>query len=362
MIQGRASVQQIPAATPFKPAAQLQQELGLAELLRLGANENPLGPSPKAVAAITATAPEAHFYPDAGNTALRRRLSADLGFPMDQIVVEAGISGLLRVAAEAFLEAGEKVIYPWPTFAAYPNIVLVSGGVPVAVPSLPDLRPDWDALVAAAQDARMVWLCSPNNPTGLSFGLKELRAFVDRLPPDRLVVVDEAYYEYSDNESALPLVAEGRPVIVMRTFSKVYGIAGLRVGYAVMRPDLADWFNRCREPFQVTNLSQAAALGALDDPEHVALSVAVAREGREYLAEQCRALKVEAIPSDANFVLLHLGFDCRALAGALLRRGVMVRATDDIFALPGFLRVTVGTREMNERFVSAFAELLPQFR
>lgn len=362
MIRGRASLQQVPAVTPFKPAAQIQRELGLPELLRLGANENPLGPSPRAAAAMAAAALETHRYPDASNVDLRERLSQELGFPPDHIVVEAGISGLLRVAVEAFAEPGDRVVYPWPTFAAYPCMVHLTGAIPVAVPSRPDLHPDWEGLAAAAQTARMVWLCNPNNPTGLGFGLDQLRAFLDRLPPEVLVVIDEAYYEFSRLETALPLVREGRPVIVMRTFSKAHGIAGARVGYAVMSPQLAGWFDRCREPFQVTSLGQAAALAALEDREHIQRSVAVAREGRAFLAEQCRALGVAAVPSEANFVLLRLSFDCRPLAHALLQQGIMVRATDDLFDLPGHLRITVGTPAMNERVAAALAALLPRFR
>lgn len=358
MIQGRAPLQGVPASTPFKPAAQLKRELGLTELYRMGANENPLGPSPRALVALQAAAAELNRYPDANNVELRTRLSERLDFPLDHIVVEAGISGLLRVAAEAFINEGDRVVFPWPTFGVYPMFIKFMGGVPVPVPCKPDLQTDFDTIAETARRARMVWLCNPNNPTGLAFGLEPVRQLLDRLSPETIVVVDEAYYEFSDVETALPLVREGRPVIVMRTFSKAHGIAALRVGYAVMRPDIADWFNRCREPFQVTLAGQAAALAALDDDEHVAGSVEVARSGRTYLAEECRKMGLEVVPSSANFVLIKIGRDCRPLAGALLRQGFMVRATDDLFDLPGYLRVTVGTEEMNARFVEAFKGVL----
>jgi histidinol-phosphate aminotransferase len=357
MIQGKPSLQQIPAATPFKPAAQLMREFGLTELLRLGANENALGPSPKALQAMAAAAGESHRYPDAASLDLRLRLAALTGFPTEQIVVDAGISGLLRVAAEAFAGPGDRVAFPWPTFAIYPNIVHVTGATPVPVPCRPDLQVDFDALAEAARHCRMVWLCNPNNPTGLGFGADDLRRLADRLPPDCLLVVDEAYYEFGAAETALPLVQEGRPVVVMRTFSKAHGLAALRVGYAVMRPDIAEWFNRCREPFQVSLPAQAAALAALDDGEHVDRSVALVKEGRAFLTEACDRLGIPVLPSEANFVLLRLGGDCRPLAGALLRCGLMVRATDDLFDLPGHLRVTVGTPPMNRRFVEVLAHL-----
>jgi histidinol-phosphate aminotransferase len=359
MIQGRPTLLHIPAATPFKPAAQLKRELGVPSLLRMGANENPLGPSPLAMAALAMAAAEINRYPDAGSLELRTRLSEKLGFPMEWIVVEAGISGLLRVAAEAFVEPGDKVVFPWPTFAVYPHVVRLTGGIPVPVDCGPDLQVDFDALAEAAQDAKMVWLCNPNNPTGLSFGLDQLRAFLKRIPPTCVVVLDEAYYEFGDGITALPLVAEEQPVIVMRTFSKAHGIAGLRVGYAVMRPDLAGWFNRSREPFQLTLAGQAAALAAVDDEEHLQRSVALVREGRAYLAGECARLGIPMLPSTANFVLLRFGGDCRPLGQALLQRGIMVRATDDLFELPGCLRVTVGTPEMNQEFLAALAELAP---
>lgn len=358
MIQGRAPLLRIPAATPFKPAAQIKRELGLTELLRMGANENPLGPSPLALQAMAEAAGDVNRYPDAGSVDLRARLAERLGFPPDHIVVEAGISGLLRVAVEAFVSSGEKVVFPWPTFSVYPMLVHLMGGTPVPVPCGPDLQVNFRALAEAARDARMVWLCNPNNPTGLSITNDEVRSLLDRLPPDCIVVVDEAYYEFGPGVTALPLVQEGRPVVVMRTFSKAHGLAGLRVGYGVMRPDIALWFNRCREPFQVTTLGQAAALAALDDHEHVARSASLAREGRHYLQEACAQLGVNTIPSDANFLLLRLGVDCRPLATALLQNGIMVRATDDLFELPGYLRVTVGTPEMNARFVDSLRKLL----
>lgn len=353
MIEGRDSLKQVPANTPFKPAAQIKRELGLTELLRMGANENPLGASPRAAAAIARAAAESQYYPDAGNLELRARLSEKLGFPMEQIVVEAGISGLLRVALEAFVEPGQRVAFPWPTFAVYPLMTLSLGGTPVPVPLRPDMGVDFPALTRAADGARMVWICNPNNPTGRGEPLAEIRALASALDPGAALVVDEAYIEFADQESALPLVREGLPVVVMRTFSKAYGLAGLRVGYAVMAAEIADWFNRCREPFQVTGLGQAAALAALDDEGFLARSIATIREGREYLFQECRRLGIDPILSEANFILLTLGGDCRPLSRELLKQGIMVRATDDIFDLPGHLRVTVGTPEMNRKFIAA---------
>lgn len=357
MIQGRSCLAAITGVTPFKPALQIKRELGLTQLDRMGANENPLGPSPKAIAAMVAAAQEAQYYPDAGSWDLRRELASRFNWPVEGIVVEAGITGLLRVSVEAFCEPGARVLYPWPSYANYPLTVLPLGATPVPVPGK-GLEPDWDGIAREAQTAKLVWLCNPNNPTGLQYGNTEIRWLLERLPAGCLLMVDEAYHEYGDQASAIELLREGHSIVVMRTFAKAYGLAGLRVGYGLMPPAIADWFNRAREPFQVSSIAQAAALAALDDQEHLDRSIQVVREGRAFIAAECAKLGVTVIPSASNFVLLHVGTDCRPLAGALLKQGIMVRATDDIFALPGYLRVTVGTRAMNERFVAALSSLL----
>lgn len=357
MIKGRSCLSAISGVTPFKPAMQIKRELGLTQLDRMGANENPLGPSPKAIAAMVAAAQEAQFYPDAGAWEVRGALANRFDWPVDGIVVEAGITGLLRVAVEAFCEPGDRVVYPWPSYANYPLTVLPLGATPAPVQGK-GLEPDWEGIAREAQTAKLVWLCNPNNPTGLQYGNAEIRWLLERLPGGCLLMVDEAYHEYGDQASAFELLREGAPIVVMRTFAKAYGLAGLRAGYGLMPPAIADWFNRAREPFQVSSIAQAAALAALDDQEHLDRSIQVVREGRAFLAEECAKLGITMVPSAANFMLLHFGTDCRPLAGALLKQGIMVRATDDIFALPGYLRVTIGTREMNERFLAALRTLL----
>lgn len=358
----RPGVLRIPAATPFKPARQIMAELGLDSLLRLGANENPLGPSPRVVEAIAQAALEAHRYPDAENLELRRVLADRLGVGVDEVVVDAGVSGTLRLAIASFMQAGDKLVYAWPTFPLAAMLVHLVEGVPVPVPGTPDGRHDLPAMAAACQDAKLAVLCNPNNPTGRYITRAELGAFLDAVPDTCLVVVDEAYYEYAQAEpdfaDALAFYRQGRRLIVMRTFSKAYALAGARVGYMVAPPDLCDVINRAREPFQVSNLAQAAALTALADAEHVARSVAVARDGRRQLAAGVAALGYRALPSAANFILMDLGRDCRPVAAALLRRGIMTRACDDLFGLPGWLRVSVGTPEQNARFLATLPDVL----
>lgn len=358
----RPGVLKIPAATPFKPARQIMAELGLDSLLRLGANENPLGPSPRVVEAVAQAALEVHRYPDAANLELRRVLAARLGVGLDEVVVDAGVSGALRLAICSFLQAGDRLVYAWPTFPLAPMLVHLVEGEPVPVPGTPDGRHDLPAMAAACREAKLVLLCNPNNPTGRYITRGELAAFLDAVPATCLVAVDEAYYEYAraepDYADAMEFYRQGRRLLVMRTFSKAHALAGARVGYLVAPPDVCDVINRAREPFQVSNLAQAAALAALADEDHVARSVAVARAGRQQLAAGAAALGYRALPSAANFVLMELGRDCRPVAAALLRRGIMTRACDDLFGLPGWLRVSVGTAEQNDAFLAALPRVL----
>ncbi len=358
----RPGILRIPAATPFKPAKQIMAELGLDNLCRLGANENPLGPSPRAVEAVAQAALDCHRYPDSGHGELRQVLAAKLGVNPDEIVVDIGVSGALRLIIEAFMHPGEKLVYSWPTFPLAAMLVNLAEGQAVAVPGTPDGCHDLPAMAAACQDAKLVILCNPNNPTGRYITTAEMNAFLDAIPPTCLVMVDEAYFEYAQGEpgyaDGVELFRQGRRLLVMRTFSKVHGLAGIRIGYTVAPPDLCDIMNRAREPFQVSNLSTAAALAALADAEHVASSLAVARDGRRQITAGVEAMGFRALPSAANFLMVELGQDCRPVAAGLLRHGVMVRACDDIFSMPGWLRVSVGTADQNEQFLTALRAVI----
>lgn len=355
----RPAVMRLPAAHPFKPAAQIQQELGLAELLRLGSNENPLGPSPAAQAAAMASLSRAHLYPEAGYTELRAGLAEAFGLSPDQVVVDQGISGILRLVLSAFVRPGDRVVYPWPSFPPYRDLTYLVDGVPVPVPLTGTLEHDLAAMAAAAREARVVILCNPNNPTGTAIDPDALAEFMAAVPEETIVVADEAYIEYAAGEpavaTALPYVKSGRPVIVTRTFSKVYGLAGLRVGYGLTTPALADALNRAHVPMAVSETAQVAALAALADTGHLQRTVELARTGRAYLTAALTELGLQAIPSYANFLLVRTGGDARPLATALLQHGVMVRATDGLFDLPGHLRITVGLPEQNQRVVAALA-------
>lgn len=358
MIKGKDFLFKNPTDSPFVPASILKKKLGGKELLLMGANENLLGPSPKALRAIAESISEAHRYPDGSNFELRERIAKHLDVPADYIVVEAGISGILRVAVEAFVKPREQVVYPWPSYASYPLIVRAAGGIPISVPLSSDLTTDFEAILEAAQSARMIWLCNPNNPTGMKFTNEPIRWLVNRLPSSCLLMIDEAYIEYSEWQGVLPLIREGYPIVAMRTFSKVYGLAGLRIGYAVMNPELADWFNRCREPIMVSSISKTAAMAALDDKKYLQCSIKAVQQGLKEIEQGCLKLGIEVVPSKANFVLLRFKSDARKLEFALLQRGIMVRATDGLFDLPGGLRVTVGTSDMNQRFLYELSRII----
>jgi histidinol-phosphate aminotransferase len=338
---------------PGKPIETLERELGIAGSIKLASNENPLGPSPKAVAAIQRAAAGVHRYPDGAAHRLRQALSARLGVQPEQLVFGCGCDELLELVAKAFLGPGDEAVFAWPSFAMYPIVVQGMGASAVRVPLDADLVHDLPALAKAVTPrTRVVIVCNPNNPTGTSVGAADFDAFAAELPPDVLLVVDEAYREYAtrpDFPDSLAWVARRPGTAVLRTFSKIYGLAGARIGYGVMDAELASWLDRARHPFNVSLLAEEAALAALGDEDHVRRTLEVTHEGLRFLRHELAALGFETWPSDANFVLVRAGAGVYDL---LLREGVIVRPMGG-FGLPEHVRITVGTREENERLLAA---------
>ncbi len=340
---------------PGKPIETLERELGIREAIKLASNENPLGPSPKALAAILAAAGRVNRYPDGACFELRSALSERLGALPEQFVFGSGADEILELIAKAFIGPGDEVVYAWPSFAMYPIVTQGMGATPVSVPLTSDLVHDLGAMRAAINErTRLVFVCNPNNPTGTSVGAEAFDRFVASLPSDLVLAVDEAYVEYArraDMPNALGWLARRPGTVVLRTFSKIYGLAGLRVGYGVADLELAGYLERARHPFNVNLLAEEAALAALGDHEHVARTLALNTEGLDFLARELAALGIRSWPSDANFLLAETG------AGAyevLLRQGVIVRPTAG-FGLPRCVRITAGTAEENERCVKAIA-------
>ncbi len=342
---------------PGKPIEELERELGIEDSIKLASNENPLGPSPRAVAAMREAAGEIHRYPDGACFALRAALSARLDVAEDQLVFGSGADEILELLAKTLLGPGDEVVYAWPSFAMYPIVAKGMGATPRAIPLTSDFVHDLDAMVAATNDrTRLVMVCNPNNPTGTSVGAKAFARFVEALPADVVLAVDEAYYEFRrrpDFPDVVALLAERPGTIVLRTFSKVYGLAGIRIGYGVADAALASYLERARHPFNVNRLAEVAALAALDDEAHARATVESNAAGAEYLTTELAALGIETWPTDANFVLARTGAD---VYERLLARGVIVRPMAG-FGLSEHVRISIGRPEENERLIKTLAEI-----
>jgi len=342
---------------PGKPIEELERELGISGSVKLASNESPLGPSPRAVTALRAAAEGVNRYPDGHAFALRRKLSAGLGVPEAGLVLGNGSSEVLELLAKAFLGVGDEIVFAWPSFAMYPIVAQGMGAKSVTVPLDAGLGHDLDAMAEAVHErTKLVIVCNPNNPTGTSVAAEAFDRFAGALPEDVVLVVDEAYMEYArrdDFPDALAWIARRPATIVLRTLSKIHGLAGLRVGYGATSPELAGYLQRVRHPFNLNAMAQAGALAALDDDEHVARSREVNARGMAYLERELGALGIETTPSDANFLLARAGAE---VYEPLLREGVIVRPMAG-FGLPEHVRVTVGLPEENERLVKALRRL-----
>jgi histidinol-phosphate aminotransferase len=349
----------IPGIEPYKPGKpieELERELGIKEAVKLASNENPLGPSPKALAAIVAAAARVNRYPDGASFKLRKKLSARLGVAPEQLVFGCGADEIFELLAKCFLGAGDEVVYAWPSFAMYPVVAAGMGATGVQVPLTREFVHDLPAMRAAlTQRTRMVIVCNPNNPTGTSVGRAELDTFVASLPADVVLVIDEAYVDFArrpDFPNALAWVGKRPGTLVVRTFSKNYGLAGLRVGYGIGDTELVGYLERARHPFNLNLLAEEAAVAALDDDEHLARTLRAVAEGMDYFARELPALGVQIWPSDANFLLADAGVGAYE---ALLKQGVIVRPLKG-FGLPGHIRISVGTAAENERCVKALQQ------
>lgn len=336
------------------PLERLAAELGIAELARLSANENPLGPSPRVVAAVAREAARVHLYPDGGATALREALAHRLGVTPAELVVGNGADELIGLVARAALEPGDEVVVPEPSFEPYATSAVIAGARVVPSP-LAGYETDLDDMRArVTARTKAVVLCSPHNPAATIVRATPLGAFLDALGDDPpLVVLDEAYRDFVDDPAypdGVELLRRRPRLIVLRTFSKVAALAGLRVGYAVASADTIGWLNRVREPYNVNRLAQVAALAALEDTEHWARTRRFVLEERRFLAEGLRKRGYAFPPSQANFLLVKVA-DAAARHAKLLRAGILVRDGADV-GFPGHLRISVGLRETNERLLS----------
>jgi histidinol-phosphate aminotransferase len=342
-----------------KPVEELARELGITDAVKLASNENPLGPSPKALAAARAVIGEVHRYPDAAAYQLRERIAAEHAVPMAEVIQGNGSNELLDLAVHTFCSGDQHhLVFAEPAFVVY-KIAALSYGVPFTAVPTRDLTHDLEAMAAAVTPrTRLIIVANPNNPTGTHVGIEALRRFLRSVPPEVIVLMDEAYIEYAtagDFPDSMKLRAERERLLVCRTFSKIYGLAGLRVGYGVSTPELVSYMNRVRAPFNVGVLGQAAAVAALDDQEHVHKSRELNASERERVTARLTAMGFSVAPSQANFVLADVKRNGRATYDALLQKGVIVRPFAN---LPNSIRVTIGKPAENDRFLTALGEVL----
>lgn len=352
-------VRSISPYQPGKPITELAREMGLQveNIVKLASNENPLGMSPKARKAVEAAIAGIERYPDQFD--LIKAVADRCGVAANQVVLGNGSNDVLEMAAGVFLAPGTSAVMSQHAFAVYPLATIAAGGVPIIAPAK-DFGHDLDAMLAAIRpDTRVVWIANPNNPTGNFLPYPQVRAFMEKVPADVLVVLDEAYNEYllpADRVDTTAWVRDFPNLVVTRTFSKIYGLAGLRVGYAVASAEVADLMNRVRQPFNVNNLALAAALAALDDHAFLAESYELNRRGMEQLVAGIKRLGLEHIPSSGNFVTFKAG-DAASVNQKLLRQGVIVRPIAG-YGMPEWLRVTIGTEFENGRFLTALEQSL----
>ena len=348
-----------PVYEPGKPIEQVARELGLdpAGIVKLASNENPHGSSPKAIAAAERALREANLYPDGGYFALRQKLSQKLGLGMDQFVIGDGSNEIIELLGHVFLAPGVECVMHQAAFVVYKLVTLMFGAMPVEVP-LVNMRQDLKALLAAVTPrTRLVFLASPANPTGATSTAEEISALARALPPHVILVMDEAYVDFLENPPDLrPLIAEGRKIICLRTFSKIYGLAAMRVGYGYAAPELIALIQRARQPFNVNGIAAAAAVAALDDDEFVARMRRENHAGLAQLGAGFAQLGLEFVPGQGNFLLVKVGDGARVF-GALQQRGLIVRPVKP-YGLPEWIRVTVGTHAQNERLLATLAEVL----
>lgn len=358
-------LRQLKPYQPGKPIDELERELGISNIIKLASNENPLGASPRALQAVREQLQDLWLYPDGSGFALKEKLASRLGLEMAQITLGNGSSDILDFAVRSFVGSEHEVIFSEHAFAIYAILTHSVGARAVVVPAR-DWGHDLDAMAAAVNDrTRLVFIANPNNPTGTWLRAEALESFIARLPAQVMVLVDEAYFEYASfagmgaegYPSALAWLARYPNLIVARTFSKCYGLAGLRVGYGASHPDVADLMNRIRPPFNVNSLGLAAAAAALDDDEHRLQTLELNATGMRQLIEGFSALGLAFIPSVGNFISVDMGQDAAPLFDALLREGIIVRPVAN-YGMPRHLRITVGLPEENERLLAALKTIL----
>ncbi|MGQ9570039.1 MAG: histidinol-phosphate transaminase [Thermodesulfovibrionales bacterium] len=349
---------------PGKPIDELERELGIKDSVKLASNENPLGPSPMALKAIIDTLINSrpslsiNRYPDGSGYMLKKALSDRHSVSEDEIILGNGSNELIDIAVRTFLQPCDEAVMATPSFVVFPMSVQSSGSKPIQVP-LKNFTHDLEAMAEVVNErTKMIFIANPNNPTGTINRKDEFKRFMEKLPDGILVISDEAYYEYvtdPDYPDTMEYFRKGRNILILRTFSKIYGLAGLRIGYGIARKDIIQEMNKIRPPFNTNTLAQNSAIYALKDDEHIKYSKEINEKGKEYLYRELKSLKIRYVPTEANFIYILIGRDSNVFYNEMLKQGVIIRSVG-----PEEIRVTIGLPEENERFIKALKKVIIQ--
>lgn len=360
-IQPRKALQHIQSYHPGKPIWEVQEELGIDRVIKLASNENPLGPSPKGIEAISDSLLGIHRYPDANATALKEAIASRLQLQPQQLIITNGADELITLISETFLEQDSEIVVPSPSFSEYDFGAHLMGAKVVPVTLREDFNYDIEAILSAVTErTKIIYLCSPNNPTGTYLSRKQLQQLLDSLPEDILVVFDGAYCHYAtagDYTDGLEYVTLGYPVLVLQTFSKIYGLAGIRVGFGAAPESIIQSILKVKEPFNANMLAQVAAAAAITDDNHIQTSQEVNKLGREFLYKAFSILGLHYIESMGNFVLVKMGTNAKGVYEKLLAKGIIVRY-GGAWGLTEYIRVSVGTSEENAILVGVMSSIL----
>jgi histidinol-phosphate aminotransferase len=356
----RKGIMKIVPYVPGRSIEEVQKELGTKRWIKLASNENLLGPSPMAIRAIQKELSDIYLYPESPCTVLKQALARKFSLPERRVVVSNGADNLILMIANAFVDEGDEAVMADPTFQVYTNVTQMMGGKSIKV-RLKDFTHDLDSMLKkVSRKTKLIFICNPNNPTGTIVPEEAFNSFLSELPKRVIVVLDEAYGDFVEDPSypkGLDYIKRRAQVIVLRTFSKVYGLAGLRIGYALGREDLVDCLYQVRDPFPVHRLAQVAALAALRDREHTDKSIRLVNEGRRYLYKELDKIGLSFVPSQANFIFIDFGRDSEEVYQSLLREGIIIRP-GKIWDYPTSARVTVGRMGDNQRFIKALKKII----
>lgn len=354
----RNGIMELKPYVPGKPIEEVQAELGLTEIAKMASNENPLGPSPKAIAAVEREVRNINLYPEGPCTLIRREMSSRLDIKEDMITFSNGADNCILLVASAFINEGDEIVIGEPSFFVYKTVTNIMGGRPIYVKLKNHIHDLYAMQKAISKKTKLVFICNPNNPTGTIVKKDELDNFVSQIPDHTILVLDEAYFEFAsdkDYPDGLDYIKKGYNVISLRTFSKIYGIAGLRIGYALGCNEFIAALNRVREPFPVSRVAQVGALAALEDEEFKEKTLKNNAEGKTYLYNEFEKMGLSYATTHTNFVFVDLKRDSNEFFQALLKQGIIIRP-GHLWDCPTFIRITIGTMEQNRKFIDALKE------